>query len=468
MKRIVVVSNRVGLPAPGDESGGGLVTGVRAAMQGRAGLWLGWSGKVSESAGDEPAFVRAQGIDFATVDLDDAAHRDYYLGFANGTLWPLCHFRLGLIEYERAQAEAYEAANERFARVLLPLLQPDDLIWVHDYHLIPLARALRRLGCQHRIGFFLHIPLPPPRALAILPNYKELFSALLDYDLVGLQTAEDADALRAFCRVNLGHLVRADGMIMGPHRRTATGVFPIGIDAAAQQRMAAEAALRNTTRRLVDSLAGRKLILGVDRLDYSKGLANRFAAFARLLATRPQWKRRVTYLQIAAPSRIEIGRYREARQELERLAGKINGKYAEFDWQPIRYLNRGFKSATLAGFYRAAEVGLVTPLRDGMNLVAKEYVASQDAADPGVLVLSPFAGAAGELDQALFANPFDIDAIADALHEALNMPPAERRERWGALNAVVTQADAGRWQQTYIAALEGGAAPLSFAATAAR
>jgi trehalose 6-phosphate synthase len=467
MKRIVVVSNRVGLPG-GGESSGGLVTGVQAAMRSRGGLWLGWSGKITSSAGDEPAFVRADGIEFATVDLDDSAYRDYYLGFANGTLWPLCHFRLGLIEYSREQAEAYVAANERFARILMPLLRPDDLIWVHDYHLIPLARALRRLGCQHRIGFFLHIPLPPPRALAILPNHRDLFSSLLDYDLVGLQTAEDADAFRAYCRGSLGHLVRPDGTVMGPQRRTATGVFPIGVDAGAQQRMAVEAAQRNTTRRLIESLGGRKLILGVDRLDYSKGLANRFAAFGRLLATRPQWKRRVTYLQIAAPSRIEIGRYREARRELERLAGKINGRFAEFDWQPIRYLNRGFKSATLAGFYRAADVGLVTPLRDGMNLVAKEYVASQDPERPGVLVLSPFAGAAAELDRALLANPFDVDGIADALDAALVMSPEERRERWASLNAAVTQNDTERWQQSFVGALEAGAAPLPFAAGAAR
>lgn len=466
MKRVVVVSNRVGLPSSSGDASGGLVTGVRAAMRGRGGLWLGWSGKVSSAAGDTPDFVRADGIEYATVDLDDAAHRDYYLGFANGTLWPLCHFRLGLIEYARDQAEAYEAANERFARILMPLLRPDDLVWVHDYHLIPLARALRRLGCQHRIGFFLHIPLPPPRALAILPNHKELFSSLLDYDLVGLQTAEDADAFRAFCRTALGHLVRPDGTVMGPQRRTASGAFPIGIDVRGQQRLAAENATRNATRRLVDSLAGRKLILGVDRLDYSKGLANRFAAFGRLLASRPQWKSRVTFLQIAAPSRIEIGRYREARRELERVAGKINGRYAEFDWQPIRYLNRGFRSATLAGFFRVANVGLVTPLRDGMNLVAKEYVASQNPADPGVLVLSPFAGAAAELDRALIANPFDIDAVADALHAALIMPVEERRERWASLHATVVQNDADRWQRNFIAALDAGATPLPFAATA--
>jgi trehalose 6-phosphate synthase len=468
MKRIVVVSNRVGLPSPSSESSGGLVTGVRAAMRGRGGLWLGWSGKIAADPSDEPKIVRTDDIEFATIDLDEAEHRDYYLGFANGTLWPLCHFRLGLIEYERAQAEAYKAANERFARVLLPLLKPGDLIWVHDYHLIPLARALRRLGCQHRIGFFLHIPLPPPRALSILPHHKETFSALLDYDLVGLQTVEDADALRAYARTCLGHLVLPDGTIMGPQRRTATGVFPIGIDAKLQQRMAADGALRSTTKRLVDSLAGRKLVLGVDRLDYSKGLANRFSAFGRLLATRPEWRSRVTYLQIAAPSRTEIVRYRDARRELERVAGKINGKYAEFDWAPIRYLNRGFKPATLAGFYRVANVGLVTPLRDGMNLVAKEYVASQSAADPGVLVLSPFAGAAAELDAALLANPFDVDAVADALHQALVMPAEERRERWLSLHTAVAGADAERWQQNFIAALETAAAPLPYAATAAR
>ena len=466
MKRVVVVSNRVGLPTAEGDVAGGLVTGVRAAMRGRGGLWLGWSGNVAADASDTPKIVHSDGIDFATVDFDEAAYRDYYLGFANGTLWPLCHFRLGLIEYEKAQADAYEAANERFARILLPLLRPDDLIWVHDYHLIPLARALRRLGCEHPIGFFLHIPLPPPRNLAILPHHESLFSALLDYDLVGLQTADDADALRQFSRAVLGHLVRPDGTIMGPARRTATGAFPIGIDVAQQQRFAVQSATRSTTKRLVDSLGGRKFVLGVDRLDYSKGLSYRFRAFGRFLAAHKEWLSRVTYLQVAAPSRIEIARYREARLELERQAGRINGKYAEFDWAPIRYLNRSFKPQTLAGFYRAAHVGLVTPLRDGMNLVAKEYVASQDPADPGVLVLSPFAGAAAELDAALIVNPFDIDAVADALHAALIMSLDERRERWTALRVVIKHADAERWQQNFISALEASTESLSLAAAA--
>lgn len=454
MKRVVVISNRVGLAEPGGEAAGGLVTGVQAAMRGRGGLWFGWSGKIVAAPDDAPNVVRNGALEIATVDLSPASHRDYYLGFANGTLWPLCHFRLGLIEYERSEAEAYEAENARFARVVAPLLRPDDLVWVHDYHLIPFARALRQLGCDQKLGFFLHIPLPPPRALAILPHHAELFSALLDYDLVGFQTVEDADSFRAYCRQHLGHIVMPDGSVMGPKRRTAAGVFPIGIDPEQQQRIAGGSANRGTTRRLVDSLGGRKLILGVDRLDYSKGLSYRFHAVGRLLTERPEWRSRVTYLQIAAPSRIEIGRYREAKRELERLAGKINGKFSEFDWMPIRYLNRAFKPSTLAGFYRVAQVGLVTPLRDGMNLVAKEYVASQTPADPGVLVLSPFAGAAAELDDALIVNPFDIDALAEAIHTALVMPQEERRRRWSSLNAAVQHNDAERWQHNFLAALE--------------
>ncbi|MCW5770013.1 MAG: trehalose-6-phosphate synthase [Rhodospirillaceae bacterium] len=464
MKRIVVISNRVGLAEPGGEAAGGLVTGVQAAMHGRGGLWFGWSGKIVTAPGDVPTVTRNGALEIATVDLSHASHSDYYLGFANGTLWPLCHFRLGLIEYERSQAEAYAAENARFARVVAPLLRADDLVWVHDYHLIPLARELRRIGCTQKLGFFLHIPLPPPRALAILPRHTELFSALLDYDLVGFQTADDADAFRAFCREHLGHLIMADGSVVGPNRRTATGVFPIGIDPVQQQRIAADSVTRSTTRRLVDSLGGRKLILGVDRLDYSKGLSYRFQAVGRLLAERPEWRGRFTYLQIAAPSRIEIGRYREAKRELERLAGKVNGKFSEFDWMPIRYLNRAFKPSTLAGFYRVAQVGLVTPLRDGMNLVAKEYVGSQAPADPGVLVLSPFAGAAAELDDALIANPFDIDALAEAIHTALTMSPEERRRRWSALNATVAAHDAERWQRNFLAALEAAPPVLATAA----
>jgi trehalose 6-phosphate synthase len=467
MKRLVVVSNRVGIPTSGTEAAGGLVTGVRAAMRGRGGLWFGWSGRTVADPSDEPKSVAHGGVEYATVDFDEIAYRDYYLGFANGTLWPLCHFRLGLIEYERAQAEAYEAANRRFARIVAPLLRADDLVWVHDYHLVPFARELRRLGCAQRIGFFLHIPLPPPRALAILPRHRELFSALLDYDLVGLQTAEDADAFRAYCRQELGHVVLSDGSVQGPQRRTAAGVFPIGIDPKAQQRMAEKAARRSTTRRLVDSLSGRKLVLGVDRLDYSKGLSYRFRAFGRFLAAREEWLSKVTYLQIAAPSRIEIARYREARLELERQAGRINGRYAEFDWMPLRYLNRTFQPKTLAGFYRAAQVALVTPLRDGMNLVAKEYVASQDAADPGVLVLSPFAGAAAELDAAVIVNPFDIEGLRDAIERALTMPAEERRERWTALHAAVARNDAESWQKSFVDALsaEQPARELSAAAS---
>ncbi len=457
--RIVIVSNRVGLSEPGGEAAGGLVTGIRAALAGRPGMWFGWSGKIVPHPAEEPTLTRNGALDICAIDFDEAAHRDFYLGFANSTLWPLCHFRVGLIDYDRAQAAAYDAMNERFARILAPLLKPDDLVWIHDYHLIPLGRALRRLGVQNRLGFFLHIPLPPPRVLATLPGHRDIFSGFLAYDVVGMQTQPDIDALRDYCRQELGCLVVPEGTVYAPGRRVTTGAFPIGIDPDEQRRVAEDSAERPATRRLVSSLSGRRMIIGVDRLDYSKGLAYRMRAFGELLARRAEWLSQVTYLQIAAPSRIEIERYRDAKRELERLAGKINGRHAEFDWMPVRYLNRSFKPSTLAGFYRAARVGLVTPLRDGMNLVAKEYVASQDAADPGVLILSPFAGAAEEMDAALIVNPLDTTAVADAIHQALLMPLPERRERWLALSAAVARHDAASWQRSFCAALAG--APLT-------
>ena len=459
MPRLVIVSNRVASPGGGSERAGGLAVAMRDALRGSGGLWFGWSGEVAESTSSTPRIVRAGRVEYATIDLGRTDHERYYNGFANATLWPLLHYRLGLLEFHRENLDAYCRVNRAFATALRPLLQPDDLIWVHDYHLLTLARELRRLGCGNRIGLFLHTPFPPPAVFTALPRYEILVEALAAHDLIGLQTEGDRQNLRGVMSLPAAPWINDGDAARRPRLRT----IPIGIDAEALARMADVASRSSEAQRLADSLRDRRLIIGVDRLDYSKGLPLRFEALEHLLAEFPEHRSSVTFMQVAPVSRGEVRQYRELRRELERLAGRINGKFAEFDWMPVRYLNRSFSRRVLAGFFRHARVGLVTPLRDGMNLVAKEYVAAQDPSDPGVLVLSRFAGAAAELTDALLVNPYDRDAMAEALHQALGMTLSERRERWHRMMQRVASQTAAAWQQQFLDLLREDEAVLALA-----
>jgi trehalose 6-phosphate synthase len=454
VSRLVVVSNRVALPR--ETRAGGLASALEAALQERGGLWFGWSGNLAEAG--EPAIHTQQAghVDYALLDLTRHDYERYYLGFSNRTLWPLLHFLPTLLAYRRTDREGYLRVNRLFAHHLSQRLHAGDLVWVHDYHLIPLGAELRRLGVDARMGFFLHIPVPPPALLSMLPQHEALLGTLAEYDLVGVQGSRDRDALLAYFREFLGATTEGDGSVRMPSgRRFRIAAFPIGIDTRKVARLAERSIENATTLRLAQSLAGRRLAIGVDRLDYSKGLPQRFEAFAHFLSQHPAWRSRISFLQIAPPSRGEVPEYRELRTQLERTAGATNGRYAEPDWVPIRYLNRSFNQATLAGYYRLADIGLVTPLRDGMNLVAKEYVAAQAAADPGVLVLSRFAGAAEELPEAVLVNPLDVDDIADAIETALSMPLAERRERWQSMFDTVSRNDIAHWRSAFVAALEG-------------
>jgi len=359
----------------------------------------------------------------------------------------------GCSNIERKDFERYLAVNASFARALAPLLKPDDLVWVHDYHLIPLAAELRKLGVKNRIGFFLHIPFVPPTLFEALPQADRLLRMLCDYDVVGFQTAQHLHDFEDCMRAILG-LASIPGIgIQTPGRTMLPVATPIGIDARAFARQARRAATGQATRRMTDSLVGRALIIGVDRLDYSKGLPNRFEAFSRLLDGFPEHRLKVSYLQVAARSREDVLEYQRLKRDLDRRAGEINGRFAEFDWVPLRYMTRPIARAALAGFYRVARVGLVTPLRDGMNLVAKEYVAAQDPDDPGVLVLSRFAGAAEELEDAIIINPNDPDEITEALHQALSMPLDERKARHERLFEKVCQTTAHTYCRDFLAAL---------------
>jgi trehalose 6-phosphate synthase len=459
MSRLVAVSNRISVPKRGAVPGG-LAVGLLAAMQARRGLWFGWDGESVETASEDPAVVRKDGITFASIDFDQAEYKDFYLGFCNGTLWPLFHYFVDGFRYNDLQYEAYQRMNQRFARMLQPLLEPDDLIWVHDYHLLPLAQRLREAGLRQPIGLFLHIPFPNIEVLRVLPVYGELLQAMLAYDVLGFQTETDRDAFRGAVGYVWGTQALADDeSVTVGGRRVLTGVFPIGVDVDAIQREATESLTTDSVKRMLAGLLGRRLMIGVDRLDYSKGLVERFRAYERFLETHPENQNRVSFLQIAPLSRSDVRAYAEIRRDLEQTTGRTNGRFADTDWTPIRYLNRNFPHDVLMGFMRSALVGIVTPVRDGMNLVAKEFVAAQDPADPGVLILSTLAGAARELGSAVMVNPYDTRGMAHAIQQAFNMPLAERRERHQAMLDVLRRNSIVHWHTTFVDTLESLQAP---------
>jgi trehalose 6-phosphate synthase len=454
MSRLVVVSNRVAPIDEGEATAGGLAAGVLDALKQSGGLWFGWSGEVTDAG--EPRPERKVGaITLFTIDLSRQDYDQFYRGFANGTLWPVLHDQIGLGRFEWPEFAGYRRVNETFARALLPLIRADDLIWVHDYHLLCLAAALRDLGATNRIGLFLHTPFPAPGVFKTIPCHAELIEAMCAYDLLGFQTEIDRTAFTDYIRrdatgSSLGSNDEASGKAFG--RTVRTGVYPIGVHVD-QIRAQAETPLnRRQATRMRANLLDR-LLLSVDRLDYSKGLRQRFSAFERFLADYPAHHGKVTFMQIAPPSRSDMQTYQRIRRELEAEAGRINGRFAEVDWVPLRYLNRSFARNVLMPLYAEAQACLVTPLRDGMNLVAKEYVAAQDPADPGVLILSEFAGAARELQAALLVNPYDEAGMAQAMGRALSMPVEERQERHAAMLAAMRLNSLERWRDRFVADL---------------
>ena len=454
MSRLIVVSNRVSAPKDtGAPSVGGLAMALSEALRQYDGLWFGWSGETTDHFTGALDIENRGGVTVATVDLDQQDVDEYYNGYANKTLWPLFHHRVDLTAYERSYGEGYERVNRRFAEVLAPLIQPDDIIWVHDYHMIPMARDLRRLGVRNRIGFFLHTPWPVRQLLVTLPQHRRLVESLFAYDLIGFQTREWLDLFRDYVISEARGELAGYGGLEAFGRTVRIGVFPIGIDVEGFIAARNSALGARTYDRMASSTAFRSLIVGVDRLDYSKGLEERLLGYEQFLQDNAELRSQVLLLQVTPISRDEIDTYQDIRSRLDALAGRINGEFAEMDWQPIRYLNRTYRRDQLAGIYRAARVGLVTPLRDGMNLVAKEYVAAQNPDDPGVLVLSRFAGAAEQMGEALLVNPFSREELSDAIKKALTMPLEERIRKWKALMQVVRDTDVGVWRDAFVTAL---------------
>lgn len=457
--RLVVVSNRTptlseldSTEKAGPKAAGGLVSALYPALQQRGGLWFGWSGRTTRRQAHAPPHLFRQGaIELATVDLSEEEVNDFYAGFCNRALWPLFHCFPTRMRLRREEYRVYRRVNHAFAVQLFPLLKEEDVVWVHDYHLIPFGTELRGLGWRGKVGFFLHTPFPPVDILTILPSATQLLADLSTYDVLGFHTQRYCqNCVDAMC-IELGGTFDR-GTYRGERGAVRCGVYAIGTDPTNFARWATSAQAEAQSKRLRRSVRGRRIVLGVDRLDYTKGISERLLAFERLLERYPSWQGRVSLIQISAPSRTRVPEYIAQKQEVDRLVGAINGRFSEEDWVPIRYLYRTYSQEELAAFYREADVCIVTPLRDGMNLVAKEYIAAQTA-DPGVLVLSRFCGAAEELREAVIVNPYDVDGMADDLKRALEMPLAERQERWQALIKRVHAVTAQTWCDRFLADL---------------
>jgi trehalose 6-phosphate synthase len=459
LSRLIIVSNRVAEPTHSRQAGG-LAVGVLDALRENGGLWLGWDGgTVADGNSTKLNITEHDGITIATMPLSESDYQDYYHGFSNSILWPVFHNRLDLAAINAESAGGYKRVNESFADALSKLIKPTDLIWVHDYHLIPLAAMLRQRGYRNRIGFFLHIPFPTPDVFVAIPEHEWLMRCLLAYDVVGLQTRWDVANFERSLEELKGQIGDEGGPVGWDLKSSAVAAFPIGIDVDSFAGMARTEEADARIERLNRRASARIHIIGVDRLDYTKGLPERLRSFRRLLELYPENQKVATLMQIAPPTREDVDAYADIRHELEALSGAINGEFGDFDWTPVRYIHRVIPRDTLAALFRGSHVGLVTPLRDGMNLVAKEYVAAQDEQDPGVLVLSRFAGAAEDLEEALIVNPYDADEVAHALQQAIKMPIEERRERHAALLRRVREHDVAHWRESFLDILSGGNTP---------
>ena len=453
-----MVSNRVPSAADLDPASrgagavGGLVSAVRASLIETGGMWVGWSGRTApRRSRSGPEVTRTPGaVELATIDLTADESNLFYNGFSNRTLWPILHSFIERTQIRPDTYRAYRRVNRSYANALGAVLQDDDLVWIHDFHLFFVGEELRRLGWTGKVGFFLHIPFPAADIFAVLPWSRDILTSMLSFDLIGVHT-----------RRYMMNFVDAFGSELGGDwngrdlaydgRSSRLGVYPIGIDPSTFQNAARSSS--ESLRAMLDLDPSTRVIIGVDRLDYTKGIPYRLRAYSRMLEQHRHMHGKVTLVQISNPSRARVPEYIRERETVERLTGEINGRYSEGGWIPVRYLYRYFSQESLAAFYRDADVNMVTPIRDGMNLIAKEFVVSQ-VADPGVLMLSSLTGAAAELTDAVIVNPYDIDGMARSLYDALQMPLAERQSRWQRMNDVVEGNTASSWSSTFTADLE--------------
>jgi trehalose 6-phosphate synthase/phosphatase len=460
MSRLLIVANRLPVTVRPtldgvevERSTGGLATGMSRPHEQSGGLWIGWSGAGDDLTPAQQAELEAQ---LATqrlvgVPLTRDLVARYYEGYSNGVLWPLFHYLLDQVPLQVSDWDAYVQANEQFAEVVATQYRPGDLIWIHDYQLLLLPGLVRRRLPEARIGFFLHIPFPSEELFRTLPARRQLLEGLLGADLVGFHTPTYLRHCATALTDILGLTVDIDRVQL-PGREVRLGVFPMGVDASLFQNLSREPAVEAEAEALRGDGSVR-ILVGVDRLDYTKGIPRRLLAFERMLQTHPELRQQVRLVQVAVPSRTGVEAYQDFRSLVDGLVGRINGAFGTPRWVPVHYIFRGLSSEDLVALYRAADVMLVTPLRDGMNLVAKEFVASRTDGD-GVLVLSEFAGASWELPEALPVNPYDTDATAEVIFRALTMEPEERRARLTPLRERVATFDVHRWVSSFLEQLE--------------
>lgn len=449
MSRLVVYSNRIPL---GQAASGGLVVALEKTMESRGGVWIGTRLDDTVTRHQLQAYTGGK-FDRHALHLPADEYNKYYLGYSNSVLWPLFHGRTDLLDVAEGQLAAYASVNRKLAEATKHLIKPSDTVWIHDYHFIPLASELRKLGIRNPIGFFLHTPFPSSSHIQALTHRDRLLAWLSAYDLVGLQTQRDVSAMIEVCRTIFSGQMLPDGRIRCESLDIWPASFPIGIDG----RQFRDTAISHQVPASKIAL-GQKLLIGVDRLDYSKGLPHKFRGFRRYLHEAGETTARSTLLQIASPTRESVEAYQDIRRDLERLTGEVNGEFGQLGYVPIQYIHKSIPRHDIAGLYRRADIALVTPLVDGMNLVAKEFVAAQDEEDPGVLILSEAAGAAEQLKiGALMVNPYDPASISNAIEQAVGMSREERVRRHQAQWNEIARRDVHWWTRTFLDKLKRNA-----------
>jgi trehalose 6-phosphate synthase/phosphatase len=465
MNRLIVVSNR--LPFALDSAGedlwtvtpavGGLVSAIEPVLRERGGTWIGWPG-IAGKIPKKPLVEATGGAGYKVVPvaLSKTERDEFYYGYSNEVIWPLFHDLQNFCNFEPAYWETYKAVNDRYADAIADCSQPDDFVWVHDYHLMYVAQALRERGLRAALTFFLHIPFPPYDIFEKLPQQQRLLRALLQFDLLGFQTRRDVrNFLGCVRRVMSDARVvprRELQLIRFEKREIRLGHFPIGIDFDSFEKGAMSQAVAHRSQQLRANFPDCQLFLGVDRLDYSKGIPERLRAFRNALERHPELRGCVVLIQVVVPSRVEIPRYHEFKQRIDRLVGDINGRFSTSTWLPVQYHFRSLDREDLLAHYRGCDIAFVTPLKDGMNLVAKEYCACRSDED-GVLILSQFAGAAEQLKTgALLVNPYDVEEMADAVSQAFRMNDAERTARMKRMRRVVRDENVFWWVDSFLKA----------------
>lgn len=459
MSKLIVLSNRVSLPNPEKQAAGGLAVALQDALQESGGIWLGWNGeKISHDQSPEFNELVEGQVQYLTCPLTEQQYQGYYCGFANHTLWPAMHERRDLIEYQQEEFEIYQQVNRLFAEKLQQIAAVDDVIWVHDYHFLSVAHYCRELGMPNKIGFFLHIPFAPLSIWSAIPSAQKLIEDLCCYDVIGLQTEQDESRCQQVCSSYLKTATIQQLLFSEQIHVKTIKCYPIGVDPEKLQHVAEQQVEQPQDIFDPALLQQQKTIIGVDRIDYSKGLLERFQAFAGFLEQYPEYQKRVTELQVACPCRMEIPVYHQLYDQLTETVSQINSELGQDYWHPIECTHQTIQHEKLMGLYRLSDICWINSLRDGMNLVAKEYVAAQNPEDPGVLILSKYTGAAEQMSQALIVDPQDPNNMIQTLKKALELSKKERIRRYEQLMQGLKAFDIHDWRNSFLRDLNQAAA----------